>query len=637
MSDTSGLLHALQVLNSILAAGIGITALSLWLYTLAFNLRHRVALSFSLILLALVAVNGGEALGSTAEGGIETLWAFGLRLAGVICLPPTYLPFSDALLATTGRPSRGRRVWLVRLYYGLALAFMVALLQGKVVRWEVIPRPAPHLAPAQGFLLLAGFYAVGMAWALLNIWRAYRRTVMRTSRRRILFIFLGAGAPALGSFPFLTLGTGPAQAHPWAFWLLATLNNLVISGLLVVWAYAVAFFGTSWPDRVVRIRLLRWLLRGPVAVATVLMLTTLARRWGLRFGRPYTAAVPATMVLGFLFIEHFIGVLLPYLEDALISLEANETLRLLHGLEERIFTRGDLEQFLEAVLAAVCDLLQSPSAFVAAVANEQMTVLAEVGAPVHLPETPFRAAQPERRGNMVLYRWEQYCIVPLHDEEGALLGILGFAARAPQACIWDEEQAEALQALAERAALALAHWGMNRRLAAALQAFQRPSDWLPRLRATARFDQRRVLTPLEDLPPSSELSQWIKDALAHYWGGPKLTENPLLQWEIVQREAEAHGNNLVQGLRAVLRRAIEQLRPEGERRFTTEWLLYNILELKFLQGRKAREVAARLALSEADLYRKQRVALREVARVLLEMERRAREAAAAPGEEHRDA
>jgi len=48
--------------------------------------------------------------------------------------------------------------------------------------------------------------------------------------------------------------------------------------------------------------------------------------------------------------------------------------------------------------------------------------------------------------------------------------------------------------------------------------------------------------------------------------------------------------------------------------------LYNLLELKFLQGRKVREVALRLAMSEADLYRKQRVAIESVAHSLLDME-----------------
>jgi len=78
-------------------------------------------------------------------------------------------------------------------------------------------------------------------------------------------------------------------------------------------------------------------------------------------------------------------------------------------------------------------------------------------------------------------------------------------------------------------------------------------------------------------------------------------------------------------LRAILREAIERVRPEGERRFTGEWILYNILELKFLEGRKVREIAMRLAMSEADLYRKQRVAIEAVAKAILEMEQQARE------------
>lgn len=42
--------------------------------------------------------------------------------------------------------------------------------------------------------------------------------------------------------------------------------------------------------------------------------------------------------------------------------------------------------------------------------------------------------------------------------------------------------------------------------------------------------------------------------------------------------------------------------------------------MKFIEGRKVREVAGRLAMSEADLYRKQRVAVEAVARAILEME-----------------
>ena len=60
----------------------------------------------------------------------------------------------------------------------------------------------------------------------------------------------------------------------------------------------------------------------------------------------------------------------------------------------------------------------------------------------------------------------------------------------------------------------------------------------------------------------------------------------------------------------------------------TEWLLYNILELKFIQGKKVRDVAMRLSMSESDLYRKQRIAIEKVAHNIAEMERLAREQAA---------
>mgnify|MGYP001615017766 FL=1 len=55
-------LAGIQTLNQILTAGIAITAFSLFLYALSFNLRDRVARSFALILLCVVIVFTSEAL-----------------------------------------------------------------------------------------------------------------------------------------------------------------------------------------------------------------------------------------------------------------------------------------------------------------------------------------------------------------------------------------------------------------------------------------------------------------------------------------------------------------------------------------------------------------------------------------------
>jgi hypothetical protein len=93
---------------------------------------------------------------------------------------------------------------------------------------------------------------------------------------------------------------------------------------------------------------------------------------------------------------------------------------------------------------------------------------------------------------------------------------------------------------------------------------------------------------------------------------------------VVRQALEENEGNPQRAMRAVLQRAIESLRPEGQRNMTAaEWILYNILEMRFIQGRKVRDVAMRLAMSESDLYRKQRVAIEAVAEIVADMERSA--------------
>jgi hypothetical protein len=183
----------------------------------------------------------------------------------------------------------------------------------------------------------------------------------------------------------------------------------------------------------------------------------------------------------------------------------------------------------------------------------------------------------------------------------------------------DKDQRDAVWLLADRAALALEDRQLQQRVFRSLEDLQPEIDRLQRMRAAARYDTRAsILT--EPLPQESDLADWVKDALTHYWGGPKLTHSPLMKLRIVQMLAEEHDGNTPNALRALLRKAVDQIKPEGDRRFTSEWILYNILEMKFIEGRKVREVAGRLAMSEADLYRKQRVAVEAVARAILDME-----------------
>jgi hypothetical protein len=141
---------------------------------------------------------------------------------------------------------------------------------------------------------------------------------------------------------------------------------------------------------------------------------------------------------------------------------------------------------------------------------------------------------------------------------------------------------------------------------------------IQRLRAAAAYDGAAALASgrLNDNP---DVFQWVKDALVHYWGGPKLTSNPLLSLRVVKQAIQGD-ENPAEALRGVLRDAIEYVRPAGQRKYTGDWLLYNILDLRFLQRRKSSEVARQLSVSEADLFRKQRVAVEQVARKIAEME-----------------
>jgi hypothetical protein len=147
-------------------------------------------------------------------------------------------------------------------------------------------------------------------------------------------------------------------------------------------------------------------------------------------------------------------------------------------------------------------------------------------------------------------------------------------------------------------------------------------DRIQRLRSAVSYAGSPTLLSLAaPAVPEPDFPKMVRDALSHYWGGPKLTNSPLLSLRVVQEALAENDGNPARALRSVLAQAIEKQRPDGERRMTAaEWLIYNILDLKFVQGLRVRDIAQRLAMSEADLYRKQRLAIEEVARTLNEME-----------------
>nr|HMN62640.1 hypothetical protein [Anaerolinea sp.] len=439
-------------------------------------------------------------------------------------------------------------------------------------------------------------------------------------------------APAVGAFPFLPYSPEFAANHLLIFWSITLLSNLIVGTLLVVMAYAVAFFGVPWPDRVIKGRLFKWLMRGPFAASLTLAVVTLLRRSANALGYNYDALVPIAMVGTILIIEYLIILLAPVGERLLFYGNDRLELEALDQLENQLLTKNDLRQFFEMVLSAVLDRLQAEGAYLVSFNPEGSELVVTQG------KTRFEKAQTEIEisADMLagpvealeenpFFKWGDEYLLPLYndnEEDPDLLGLIGIAGLRSAAI--DPEQTTDLAILVRRAALALRDRRVQQQVFQSLESISSQVTLFQRLRAAGRFDNQELFATDDRLPENGDLINYVKEALTHYWGGPKLTSSPLMQFQVVRDVLENYEGNQANALRGILRKAIDQVKPEGERRFTAEWILYNILEMKFMEGRKVREIAMRLAMSEADLYRKQRVAIEAVAKAIADMEFQAR-------------
>lgn len=622
---------ALLVFNQILSAGNSITAFSLLLYALTFNLRERVARSFALMLACLTLVYFGDVMAGLASLEVDLELWLRLQWVGISFLPTTLLHLSDAILSSTGRPSRGRRRWLIRLSYlasggVLILAGTTPLLAGSVQRTD----RAGYLQPGPLFPLFLLFFLGALAIAASNYLRAHRRSLTADSRRRMGYLVAGSIAPVLGGFPFLML-FGPSLAGvPFIFWGGLAVINIGVAILLVLMAYAIAYFGVSIPDRVVKARLFQWILRGPVVASSVLAVTVFVSRTTQLLGLRGTGAASFAMVASLLLLQFVITLIRPTVERWLFYGADREDVIRLHLLEERLLTTGDLRQFLEAILNAVCDVTGAPGAFIAALGPDGLGLEVAVGRkpPLESGGEVGTMLRPEAQQDVpelgLVFLWEGNWLIPLHARESMeMVGLLGLQVPGP-AHAFPEAHSGDLSVLAERASVALTDRLLQREVFRTVDRLVPQVEAIQRMRVAARYAGMQALTaPAADLPPDADLVNMVREALGHYWGGPRLTSSPLLGLRVVRDALDEHDGNPVNALRSILRRGVERTRPEGERRFTAEWMLYNILEMKFLEGRKVRDVAMRLAMSEADLYRKQRLAIEAVAHAVAEMEREA--------------
>ena len=185
------LISGLKFINQLLTAGIAITAFSLLLYALTFNLRDRVARSFALILICIVIVFVGDAIGSVVSSNQMLQFWLQLEWVGIIFLPVCYFQFSEALLVITGRPFHGNQRWLTWLMYLIGFGFFVTL-PIMVLVGPLVPdaSPAPHLQRTWFTWFFVIYFLGVVTWSWINFRKAYQHTITPTSRRRMRYLIM---------------------------------------------------------------------------------------------------------------------------------------------------------------------------------------------------------------------------------------------------------------------------------------------------------------------------------------------------------------------------------------------------------------------------------------------------------------
>ena len=664
-------LNAVTLLNRIVTAGILITAFALVIYIGLYNRRSQIARAFALLLICTIGACLGDLLAQLATPPSFDWMRF--QWVGIALMPAAALGLSDTLLRATGDTSPVRRIAVQAGYITGIVVLALVMLSDLIVAAGTVTIRLPHLNAGPLFYVFSLFYFSSVGWAIYNVIESRRRSLTSTSRRRMTYFTLSFLAPTLGIFPFLQPIGWPALLPEIIPWLGILVVNCAIGSAITLMGYTVAYFGASAPDRVIKRRLIRYLFRGPLLAAVVITALVLSSRMEKWFNLPgdFIGLIAASTMI--LLAQLFIVTLQPTL-DRLIAGEDSDEVRHLQQFSERLMTTSDLRQFLENILAALCDLLRARTAFVMkitdadlpgtlqAVAEGQTDVfepiLVTIGSleldkliaqpatlrsvikarPVNMradsaaPDAPATLATPEARDHPTFeiehdfILWDGYWLIPLRTRDGSeVLGVIGRVARASEPELTDEER-QGVAVLVSQAARALEDSISQKRAFEALERIIPEADDMQRRMAETRNPAAPTLADFELVPEGyDDFTHLVRDALSQYWGGPKLANSPMMKLRVVTDAMEANNGNATKALRAVLNEAIERLRPGGVRSLTaTEWLLYNILEMKIVQGQRVRDVARKLVMSESDLYRKQRAAFEEVARIVLEMERDAR-------------
>lgn len=625
---------SLQLINETLAAIIVIVAASMLLYNLTRNLKNRVARTSGAMLTCVTIIYIADVLTSLEPRAsiFEALLRF--QWVGLAFIPATVFHLSDALLATTGLPSRGRRRLAIRILYIIAaILLLLATFTDQLVRFVAV-NGRFSLQAASLFLIYLSYYIVANSVAFLNVQRARQRCLTRRTKRRMTYLQVAILTPIIGVFPYsVLLGAG----EEFTVFALFVVNaaNLVVFLMLLFLAYPLSFFGSRTPDRVVKAELLKFMLLGPATGVVALVVIIFTPPATQPLGIPGDAFMPFAVVAIILLWQWLVDLSLPTLERWLIyRSEDDDQLEKLQNLSDRLLTRSDLLQLVEATLEATCDYLRVNSAFALSMTDQKPELIRKIG-DVDLSQiltgeeatalmNNFEVSEPDQ-----MQHWQSYWIWALRSGRSTgfngrakFIGIVGIEARA-QAFDLTPDESERLHTFIHRIESTLDDMILQTEIYAALEGL------LPQITITrGRADEVQYLPGRQPTKPTNtstldreEVVEQVKAALRHFGGGPGISSSRLLELAVVRNALPQNDNNATKALRDVLMTAINNQKPDGDPDMQSqEWMTYNILTLRFIENRKVRETAQRLYMSEANLYRKQNIALEAVADAIIQME-----------------
>lgn len=600
-----------------------VVTFSLWAYLI---IRSRgIAVSRALMVLLFGVVTTVTADVLIRQANDSHILEFILRGSwiGIMLVPAGMLDMALALAAQLRVTNK--RTWIIMLNYGFVIVVsLIALFTDLLISMPLRASIVPSLTPQPLFAVVAvyAFALATIAWIIL--WRVRAAALTPALRRRLGYMIGGWYGSILLSFPVLSLLPSAYMLPDQIGLGLATLAAPVAAIFMLMSVYSATFVGSSQPDRIIKHDFLRWWLYGPfVGISIVLFLQTVPV-----FARISRLPEETWAVFGIMTMTVIMPLLInrirPYL-DLLVYADDEEEIASLRSLPRNTFTQNDLRRLLENSLTVICGAVRSESAFVAAPDEYGGYAVKSSVGPRRRLRKLFEAVPIERLFTDISelavnpQQYNEFTVYQLKDPEQRVVGVLGI--HQPSMPLNDEVQ-QLIHTLTNQIEHALVLVMMQQRLLDTLRTMGPEMSTLRQMSSRIEQATPEALQSLEDdVALMPEFTQLVRDALTHYWGGPKLSDSPLTGLKSVKSILDSQGGSSTKALQSVLRQAIDNLRPDDSLPSNAhEWMLYNILDLRFVQGRKIRDTAQRLALSESDLYRKQRVAIDEVARQLSIME-----------------